>query len=72
MQRLRTLGIGTGVHYRPVHAHPYYRERLGFRADDLPVATRLGEETLSIPLSSQLEDADVKAVIRAVREACPQ
>ena len=70
MQRLHDLGIGTGVHYRPVHAHSYYRERFGYRDDDFPTATRVGDETLSLPLSSGLADADVADVIRAVRHAC--
>ena len=43
--------IGSGVHYRAVHVHEYYRERFGFTPEMFPVATDLSERTLSLPLS---------------------
>src|SRR5690349_24869347 len=43
--------IGAGVHYRGVHLHPYYRDHYGLRAEDFPVATRISNRTLSLPLS---------------------
>jgi dTDP-4-amino-4,6-dideoxygalactose transaminase len=70
MQRLHDMGIGSGVHYRAVHLHQYYRERFGYRPADFPAASWLSERTLSLPLSAKLSDADVDDVIRAVRLAC--
>jgi dTDP-4-amino-4,6-dideoxygalactose transaminase len=70
MQRLREMGIGSGVHYRAVHLQPYYRERFGYRPEDFPAAFRISERTLSLPLSAGLSDEDVDDVIRAVRRAC--
>ena len=58
--------IGTGVHYRPVHLHPWYRERFGHRKGDFPVAEAIGERTLSLPLSAALTDADVADVVEAM------
>jgi len=60
--------IGTGVHYRALHTHPYYRERWGFRAEQFPNAYAIGERTVSLPLAPKLTDTDVDRVIRAVRE----
>jgi dTDP-4-amino-4,6-dideoxygalactose transaminase len=59
--------IGTGVHYRGVHLHPYYRDTYNLRPQDLPVATEISEETLSLPLSSGLSDGDVHDVADALR-----
>jgi dTDP-4-amino-4,6-dideoxygalactose transaminase len=50
--------IGVGVHYRGVHLHPYYRDRYGIRPEDLPVATRISERTLSLPLSPAVSEED--------------
>jgi dTDP-4-amino-4,6-dideoxygalactose transaminase len=60
--------IGTGVHYIPVHLHPYYRDAFGYRAGDFPHAERIGERTLSLPLSAKLTDGDADDVIDALRE----
>lgn len=60
--------IGTGVHYRPVHLHPFYRERFGHREGDFPHAEAIGERTLSLPLSPALTDADVADVLEAMTE----
>jgi dTDP-4-amino-4,6-dideoxygalactose transaminase len=70
MQRLHDMGVGTGVHYRAVHLHSYYRERFGYQPTDFPAASWLSDRTLSLPLSAKLSDADVDDVIRAVRLAC--
>jgi dTDP-4-amino-4,6-dideoxygalactose transaminase len=61
-------GIGTGVHYRALHTHPYYRDRWGFRPEQFPNAYAIGERTVSLPLAPKLTNADVERVIRAVQE----
>ncbi len=68
MGALHAENIGTGVHYRPVHLHPYYRERFGFAPGDFPAAEWVGERTLSLPFSTKLGDDDAQDVIRAVRK----
>lgn len=67
MSRLKEAGVGTQVHYIPVHLQPWYRERLGTRQGDLPVAENYYERTLSIPLFPGMSDADIATVIEAVR-----
>ena len=59
--------IGVGVHYRSIPEHPYYRQTFGWRTEDFPHATRVGRQTLSLPLSPALSDEDVADVIEAVR-----
>jgi dTDP-4-amino-4,6-dideoxygalactose transaminase len=60
--------IGTGVHYRALHTHPYYRDRWGFRPEQFPNAYTIGERTVSLPLAPKLTDSDVERVVRATRE----
>src|SRR5262249_24953002 len=59
--------IGTGVHYRALHLHRYYKEALGYARGDLPNAEWISERTLSLPLSPKLTDDDVLDVVAAVR-----
>ncbi|RJQ34470.1 DegT/DnrJ/EryC1/StrS aminotransferase family protein [Candidatus Parcubacteria bacterium] len=68
MQALHERGVGSGVHFRPVHLHAYYREHFGYKEGDFPHAEYIGERTVSIPFSSALTDREVSRVIKAVRE----
>ncbi len=70
LNELIGLNIGTGVHYRPLHLHRYYREAFGYRRGCFPNAEYIGDRTLSLPLSAKLTDADVSDVIAAVRAVC--
>jgi dTDP-4-amino-4,6-dideoxygalactose transaminase len=65
---LAELKIGTGVHYRGVHLHPYYRDRYELVPEQFPVATGISERTLSLPLSPKVTDADQEDVVAALRE----
>ncbi len=61
-------GIGVGVHYRSIPEHAYFRQRFGWRTEDYPHATRIGQSTVSIPLSAGMSESDVLRVIAAVVE----
>ena len=65
---LREQGIGTSVHFIPLHLHPYYRERFGFRPDDFPVASAVYERIVSLPIYPAMSDGDVDDVIDSVAE----
>jgi dTDP-4-amino-4,6-dideoxygalactose transaminase len=67
MMSMHQAGIGCGVHYRALHTQPFYRKQFGHRPEDFPIANTLGEQTVSIPLSQHLSDAEVERVISAVR-----
>ncbi|MFA6030751.1 MAG: DegT/DnrJ/EryC1/StrS family aminotransferase [Elusimicrobiota bacterium] len=68
LSRLQDAGVGVAVNYRPIHLLSYYRSRFGYAPGAFPVAERIGAETLSLPLYPKLQDPEVRAVIRAVRE----
>jgi dTDP-4-amino-4,6-dideoxygalactose transaminase len=64
---LHHLRIGTGVHYRAIPTHGIYRDHFGWRPEDYPVAQKISETTVSLPLSPKLTPSDVDTVIDAVR-----
>ncbi|GLH66279.1 DegT/DnrJ/EryC1/StrS family aminotransferase [Geothrix edaphica] len=65
---LKDRNIGTSVHYLPVHMHPFYRDKYGYRPEDNPVAAAAYERMISLPLHAGLSDGDVDDVIAAVRD----
>lgn len=65
IEELTLRGIGTSVHFIPLHLHPYYRDRYHLEPGDFPVALSNFERMLSLPLHSRLGDADVGDVIEA-------
>jgi len=64
MDDLRALGIGTQVHYIPVHLQPYYAARYG--VERLPGAETWHERTLSLPIFPGMADSDVGRVAEAL------
>ena len=65
---LKQAGIGTSVHWMPLHMHPYYREKYGYRPEDLPVAAALYPQVVSLPLYPDLTEHDVDYVCRTIRK----
>jgi perosamine synthetase len=63
---LRAENIGVNVHYIPVHLHPYYRDRFGYRGGEFPVAESAFESLISLPMFHGMTNVDVVDVIRAV------
>ena len=66
LDAMNTAGIGTGVHYLSIPEHPYYQQRFGWRPEQWPHAMQLGRETVSLPLSPAISDADADRVIQDV------
>lgn len=66
MNKLREKGIGTQVHYIPVHTQPYYRER--YETPVLPGAERYYDRCLSLPLYPSMEEGDVDRVVEVLGE----
>jgi dTDP-4-amino-4,6-dideoxygalactose transaminase len=65
---LRARGIGTSVHYIPLHIMPYYRERYGLNADDYPESLRRFNETLSLPIWPGMTEKHIDRVIDAIQK----
>lgn len=67
VEALRARGIGSQVHYIPVHRQPYYRDRYG--ALDLPGAEAWYARCLTLPLYPGMADEDVGRVAEALKAA---
>jgi UDP-4-amino-4,6-dideoxy-N-acetyl-beta-L-altrosamine transaminase len=63
MRQLAIEGIGTQVHYFPVHRQPYYAQRYGA---SLPGADRYYAQALSLPLSAAMDETDAERVADAL------
>ena len=63
---LRAENIGVNVHYIPVHLHPYYRERFGYRGGEFPGAEDAYSRLISLPMFHAMTDRDVQDVVAAV------
>jgi UDP-4-amino-4,6-dideoxy-N-acetyl-beta-L-altrosamine transaminase len=72
MQALRARGIGSQVHYIPVHLQPFYRATYGYAPGLCPVAEAYYRCCLSLPLYGSMSDADIKRVVAVVTELIGQ
>jgi len=66
LEAMTAQKIGVGVHYRSIPEHPFYQKTFGWHPEDYPQALRIGQQTVSLPLSAKLTDEDVEDVIEAV------
>jgi perosamine synthetase len=68
MQELQRRGVGLGIHFRPVHLHPFYRRKYGFEPGNFPIAEYAGQRVISLPLFPGITEPEVRHVIEQVRE----
>jgi len=66
IEELKARNIGTSVHFIPIHLHPYYRDKYGYKPEDFPIAYREYQRLISLPLNLRMSDQDVDDVIEAV------
>jgi dTDP-4-amino-4,6-dideoxygalactose transaminase len=69
LDHLTRSKIGTGIHYRGVHLHPFYRDTFGIDPASLPAATDISNRTLSLPLSVDMTEQDIDDVVEAIAAA---
>ncbi|HLJ17744.1 MAG TPA: DegT/DnrJ/EryC1/StrS family aminotransferase [Bryobacteraceae bacterium] len=68
IEELRERGIGTAVHFIPLHLHRYYQENWGYRAGDFPVAENYFERCISLPIYPGMTEEDVDHVIEGLED----
>jgi dTDP-4-amino-4,6-dideoxygalactose transaminase len=69
IQTLADAGIGTSVHYIPLHRQPYWRDRYALTPEDYPYAEQAYHELVSLPLYTKMSESDQDRVVAAVRDA---
>ncbi|MGB8707620.1 MAG: UDP-4-amino-4,6-dideoxy-N-acetyl-beta-L-altrosamine transaminase [Dehalococcoidia bacterium] len=68
LEALRAENIGVNVHYLPVHLHPFYQKKFGYKRGDYPAAEKYYERAITLPLFPKMSDDDIEDVIKAVRK----
>jgi dTDP-4-amino-4,6-dideoxygalactose transaminase len=68
ISELKSLGIGTSVHWMPLHMHPYYRETFGYKISECPNAASIYPELISLPLYPDLAPDQVEGVCKALKD----
>jgi perosamine synthetase len=68
IEEFHKRGIGTSVHFIPLHLHSLYRDQLGYRPGQFPNAEQQFERAISLPIYPGMEQADTDRVIEALRE----
>lgn len=66
INELKDLGVGTGVHFMPVHQHKFYRDSLNLSNEDYPISNDAFTRLISLPIYPGLKDTQVLRVIEAV------
>jgi dTDP-4-amino-4,6-dideoxygalactose transaminase len=68
IELLAERGIGTSVHYIPLHRQPYWRERYALRPEQFPQADASYQSLLTLPLYTRMRDTDQARVMAALKE----
>jgi len=68
LHALQKKGVGVAVNFRTIHLLKYYRQKFGYKEGAFPVAERIGNSTISLPLYPKLKDIEIDYVIKTVKE----
>lgn len=68
VNELRSINIGTGLHYDALHLHPYYQRKYGFKRGDFPSVEYISDRTISLPFFPSMTEEDVEYVISGVKK----
>ena len=68
MAKLKDTGIGTSLHFIPVHHHPYYKSTYNYNENNYPAANKAYAESLSLPIFPDMAVEDVDHIIDVVNQ----
>jgi perosamine synthetase len=68
IRELAQRGVGTSVHFIPLHLHPFYQHTYGYKTGDFPAAENEFQRCLSLPIYSSMTDAEIEQTVTAVLE----
>ncbi len=66
-KQLKEEGVGVNVHYMPIHLHPYYKNNLGTDKGFCPVAEKVYDEIITLPMYPGLTNEEINYVIEKVK-----
>jgi dTDP-4-amino-4,6-dideoxygalactose transaminase len=68
IEELKRMGIGTSVHFIPLHLHPFYQKAYGYRAGDFPNAEDAYSRCVSLPIFPGMNDSEITRVAGAIEK----
>jgi dTDP-4-amino-4,6-dideoxygalactose transaminase len=68
IEELKARGIGTSVHFIPLHIHPYYRDAYHYQPTDYPISFYEYQKMISLPIYSKMSSEDVWRVVEEIGE----
>ncbi len=68
LEALKKENIGTGIHFIPLHLHPFYQKKYKLKKSGLPNASDLADRIFSLPLYPGLSNEDIQDVIKAFQK----
>ena len=66
IDELKRLGVGTSVHFIPLHLQPFYQQHFGYRGGDFPNAEDAYSRCISLPIFPGLNDSEVDRIAAAI------
>ena len=68
IQIMANKGIGTSVHYKPLHRMSYYQETYKLEPDDFPGTEKIWKGTVSLPIYPDLKDHELEFICKSIKE----
>ena len=68
IEKLAEYGIGTSVHYKPIHQLTYYKEKYNLKAEDYPNAEQTWQGNLSLPLYPFMLQDDLAYIVDTMKK----
>jgi perosamine synthetase len=68
IEQLKERGIGCSVHFIPIHKHTYYKNKYNYKNEDYPIANKVFEQSLSLPIYPDMNSDEIEYVIKNVLE----
>lgn len=68
IEKLSHKGVGTSVHFIPLHLQPYWKEKYQLEPNDFPIAKENFESIMSLPIYTKLKNEEVEYIIKSVKE----
>lgn len=68
IEELKGMGIGTSVHFIPLHLHSFYQKRYGYQPGDFPNAENAYSRCLSLPIFPDLTDSEVEHIVKSIEK----
>ncbi|MBI5127050.1 DegT/DnrJ/EryC1/StrS family aminotransferase [Candidatus Roizmanbacteria bacterium] len=66
LHKIQNENIGVAVNFRVIHLMKYYKDKYGYKKDSFPIAEKIGDSTITIPLYPKLTEKEINYVIKSV------